>query len=54
VAIAPAAADRTGRLPATGGGALLLLAVLVAGLLSSIVATSAALRAPLLDALRTE
>jgi len=54
VAIAPAAADRGGGLPAMGGGARLLLAVLVAGLLSSIVATSAALRAPLLDALRSE
>ena len=54
VAIAPAVADRGARLPTAAGGALLLVAVLVAGLLSSILATRAALRAPLLDALRSE
>jgi ABC-type lipoprotein release transport system permease subunit len=53
VAIAPAVADRGGRLRAAGGS-WLLAAVLVAGLLSSVVATRAALRAPLLDALRAE
>jgi hypothetical protein len=54
VAIAPAVADRGGRLGVTAGGSWLLAAVLVAGLLSSVVATGAALRAPLLDALRAE
>ncbi|MBI2834537.1 MAG: FtsX-like permease family protein [Acidobacteria bacterium] len=54
VAIAPAAVDRGGRLPVVAGGWLLLLAVFVAGLLSSAVATRAALRAPLIGALRAE
>jgi hypothetical protein len=54
VAIAPAVADRGGRLSVTAGGTWLLAAVLIAGLLSSVVATRAALRAPLLDALRAE
>ena len=54
VAIAPAVADRGGRLPMGSGGGLLLFAVFVAGLLSSLVATRAALRTPLLEALRAE
>ena len=54
VAIAPAVADRGGRMPATAGGMWLLVAVVAAGLISSIVATRVALRAPLLDALRSE
>jgi hypothetical protein len=54
VAIAPAALERGGRLPATQAGALMLVAVFVAGLLSSIIATRAALRTPLLTALRSE
>jgi len=54
VAIAPAVADRGGRLPTGAGGWLLLFAVLVAGLLTSLVATRAALRTPLVDALRSE
>jgi hypothetical protein len=54
VAIAPAVADRGGRLSVTAGGTWLLAAVLIAGLLSSVVATRAALRTPLLDALRAE
>jgi hypothetical protein len=54
VAIAPAAFERGGRLPTTRAGALLLVAVFVAGLLSSIVATRAALRTRLLAALRSE
>jgi ABC-type antimicrobial peptide transport system permease subunit len=45
VAIAPAVAERGGRLPTTGGGALLLVAVFVAGLVSSVVATRAAAHA---------
>jgi putative ABC transport system permease protein len=52
VAIAPAVADRGGHLPAAVRGWWLLVAVCTAGLLSSILATSAALRAPLLGALR--
>jgi hypothetical protein len=54
VAIAPAAFERGARLPLTGGGWLLLLAVLAAGLVSSVLATRAALRAPLVEALRAE
>jgi putative ABC transport system permease protein len=54
LAIAPAVAERGGRLPLTSGGALLIFAVLLTGLLSSLVAIRAATRAPLLDALRSE
>jgi ABC-type antimicrobial peptide transport system permease subunit len=54
VAITPAAIERGARLPVTAGGGLLLLAVLAAGLVSSIVATRAALRAPLVAALKAE
>jgi putative ABC transport system permease protein len=54
VAIAPAAIERGARLPLTLGGWLLLVAVLAAGLVSSVIATRAALRAPLIGALRAE
>jgi hypothetical protein len=54
LAIAPAIAERGGRLPLTSGGALLLFTVFTTGLLSSVVATRAALRAPLLASLRAE
>jgi putative ABC transport system permease protein len=54
VAIAPVVVERGGRWPAAGGVALLLIAVCAAGLLSSVLATRAALRAPLLEALRAE
>ena len=54
LAIAPALAERGGRLPLSSGGMLLLFAVLVTGLLSSVVATRAATRAPLLSSLRSE
>ena len=47
--------DRARRtVPLTSGGALLLFGVFVTGLLSSIVAMSAATRAPLLASLRSE
>lgn len=54
LAIAPAIAERGGRLPLTSAGTLLLFAVLMTGLLSSVVATRAATRAPLLESLRSE
>ena len=54
VAIAPAAIERGGRPPVTTGLGLLLFAVFLAGLLSSVVAARAALRTPLLQALRSE
>ena len=54
VAIAPAALERGGRAPVASADALLLVAVFFAGLISSFVATSAALRTPLLNALRSE
>ena len=44
VAIAPAALERGARLPLTAGGWSLLVAVLVAGLVSSLIATRAALQ----------
>jgi len=54
LAIAPAVIERGGRVPLTSGAALLLFAVFVTGLLSSIVAMRLATRAPLLEALRSE
>jgi ABC-type lipoprotein release transport system permease subunit len=54
IAIAPALIERGGRLPAPASAGLLLGAVFAAGLLSSIVATRAALRTPLLSSLRSE
>ena len=54
IAIFPTALERGARLPLTAGGWLLLLAVLAAGLLSSLIATRAALRTPLVAALRSE
>jgi putative ABC transport system permease protein len=54
VAVAPAAIERGARIPISTGGLLLLLAVLAAGLVSSVIATRAALQAPLIGALRAE
>jgi ABC-type antimicrobial peptide transport system permease subunit len=54
LAIAPAAADRGGRLPLTTGAALLVFSVLVVGLFSSIVAARMAARAPLIETLRSD
>jgi ABC-type lipoprotein release transport system permease subunit len=54
VAIGPAIAERGGRLPATSSSVVLVVAVLTAGLVSSVVATRAALRTPLLSSLRSE
>ena len=54
VAIGPAIAERGGRLPAASSSAVLVVAVLLAGLVSSVVATRAALRTPLLSSLRSE
>jgi ABC-type antimicrobial peptide transport system permease subunit len=53
LAIAPVFFERGGRLPNVSLG-LLLLAVLLSGALASLVATFAALRSPLLPALRAE
>ena len=54
VAVAPAVAERGGRLPTNAGTWLMLFAVFGTGLVSSIVATRAAIQSRLLDALRTE
>jgi hypothetical protein len=54
VAIAPAVLERGGRVPLTGGGALLVFAVLVTGVVTSLVATRTATRGPLLESLRAE
>ncbi|HEX8476339.1 MAG TPA: FtsX-like permease family protein [Pyrinomonadaceae bacterium] len=53
LAIAPVVASRGGQLPLASLGAL-LLAVVVSGLSASLLATAAALRSPLLPALRAE
>ena len=53
LAIAPAVSQRGGHLPAVSLG-LLLAAVLVTGIAASLAATAAALRSPLLTALRSE
>ncbi len=53
LAIAPVLFERGGRLPNISLG-LLLLAVLLSGAIASLVATLAALRSPLLPALRAE
>ncbi|HEX8492055.1 MAG TPA: FtsX-like permease family protein [Pyrinomonadaceae bacterium] len=53
LAIAPVFSSRGGQLPFASLG-LLLLAVVISGLLASLVATAAALRSPLLPALRAE
>jgi putative ABC transport system permease protein len=53
IAIAPMFVDRGGRLPVATLGTLLFV-VLMTGLLASLAATVAALRAPLLPALRAE
>jgi len=54
IAIGPAIVERGGRLPATSSSVVLVVAVLMAGLVSSVVATRAALRTPLLSSLRSE
>jgi hypothetical protein len=54
IAVGPAAMARGARLPISASGVLLVAAVLAAGLLSSLLATRAALAAPLVDALRAE
>jgi hypothetical protein len=54
LAIAPAVAERGGRIPLTSGALLLLFSVFVVALLSSIAAMAAATRGPLLEALRAE
>jgi ABC-type antimicrobial peptide transport system permease subunit len=54
LAIAPAIAERGGRVPLTSGGVLLLFGVFVTGIIASVVAMSAATRAPLLSSLRSE
>jgi ABC-type lipoprotein release transport system permease subunit len=54
VAIAPAVAERGGRIPATAGSGLLLAGIILTALLASAVATRAATRATLLDGLRAE
>jgi hypothetical protein len=54
VAVAPAAAERGGRLPTGAGSWLLLFAVFATGLVASMVATRAAVQSRLLDSLRSE
>jgi ABC-type antimicrobial peptide transport system permease subunit len=54
IAIAPAAVERGGRLPVTAAQWLLLAAVLLTGIVSSLIATRAAVQTRLLTALRGE
>jgi ABC-type antimicrobial peptide transport system permease subunit len=54
IAVAPAAMDRGGALPAGAGIWLLLFGVFATGLVSAVVATRAAIQSPLLDALKAE
>ena len=54
LAITPAVIERGGRLPLTSAGVLLLFAVFATGLLSSLAATRAVTRSPLLESLRSE
>jgi putative ABC transport system permease protein len=54
IAIAPAVAERGGRMPLTAAGALLIFAVFVAGLLSSLAATRVATTAPVVESLKSE
>jgi putative ABC transport system permease protein len=54
LAILPAVAERGGRVPVTSGGAVLLFAVFVSALLSSVVAMKAATTTPLVAALHSE
>jgi ABC-type antimicrobial peptide transport system permease subunit len=54
LAITPAVVERGGTVPLSSGGALLLFAVFVTGLLSSIIAVRLATRSPVLAALRSE
>lgn len=54
VAIAPAVADRGGRVPLSSGALLLLFAVFVVAMLSSLAAVAGVTKSPLLEALRSE
>jgi ABC-type lipoprotein release transport system permease subunit len=54
VAIAPTVAERGGRLPISSTGLLVVFAVFLTGLLSSLAATRLMARAPIMQSLRTE
>ena len=54
VAIAPTVVERGGRLPISAAGLLVIFAVFLTGLLSSLAATRLVSRAPVLQSLRTE
>ena len=54
IAIAPAVVERGGRMPLTAAGTLLIFAVFVVGLLSSLVAVRAVMRAPVVESLKSE
>jgi hypothetical protein len=54
LAIGPAAMERGSRLPVTSGGVLLIVGVILTGLLSSVIATRAAVRGSLLQSLRSD
>ncbi|HEY7189680.1 MAG TPA: FtsX-like permease family protein [Vicinamibacterales bacterium] len=54
LAILPAVLERGGRVPLTGSGAMLLVAVFITGLLSSVVAMRAATSTPIVASLHSE
>jgi ABC-type lipoprotein release transport system permease subunit len=54
IAIAPAVVERGGRMPLTAAGTLLIFAVFVTGLLSSLLATRFVTGAPLVESFRAE
>ena len=54
IAIAPAVAERGGRMPLTAAGGLLIFAVFVTGLLSSLAATRVVTNAPPVESLKAE
>jgi hypothetical protein len=54
IAVAPAVAERGGRMPLTAAGGLLIFAVFVVGLLSSLMAARLVINAPLMESLKAE
>ena len=54
IAVGPAVAERGGRMPLTAAGGLLIFAVFVVGLLSSLMATRLVTDAPLMESLKAD
>jgi putative ABC transport system permease protein len=54
VAVVPAVIERGGRVPISAAGAMLLIVILAAGTIATLLAARAAIREPILQALRSE